>query len=167
MFQIITCSGTGATALLLATEIQRRESEWAASVGNIEVVAIACSLKSDQFYNSLQAYIDKNKILMGISGDHPFRLPTILDSSNCKWIPYGHLHKEIYQTWRYLEAQTDIAFDLTYAPSAWRQLLLHWKSCSHENTVDKYIYLHCGGVEGNTSQLSRYKRKWPSIVHYL
>jgi len=43
-----------------------------------------------------------------------------------------------------------IEFDLLYAPLMWQTLL--------EQTSDKILYVHSGGVSGNESMLERYKR---------
>jgi len=42
-------------------------------------------------------------------------------------------------------------FDLLYAPSMWLALL--------EETKEKILYIHSGGVSGNESMLQRYKAK--------
>jgi len=47
--------------------------------------------------------------------------------------------------------KTGIIFDLIYAPKLWKCLL--------EQTKDKILYVHSGGVTGNVSMLERYKRK--------
>jgi len=44
-----------------------------------------------------------------------------------------------------------VEFDLLYAPSMWLTLL--------EQTTEKILYVHSGGVSGNESMLERYKRK--------
>ena len=44
-----------------------------------------------------------------------------------------------------------IEFDLLYAPSLWKSLL--------EQTNDKILYIHSGGVSGNESMLYRYSQK--------
>ncbi|DAB29555.1 MAG TPA: 1-aminocyclopropane-1-carboxylate deaminase [Sulfurimonas sp. UBA12504] len=54
---------------------------------------------------------------------------------------------EIYK--RLLNA--GIAFDLLYAPLLWQSLL--------EQTQEKILYVHSGGVSGNASMLRRYEKK--------
>jgi 1-aminocyclopropane-1-carboxylate deaminase len=44
-----------------------------------------------------------------------------------------------------------IEFDLLYAPLLWK--------CLHEQTQEKILYVHSGGVSGNVSMLKRYKQK--------
>ncbi len=45
----------------------------------------------------------------------------------------------------------EIEFDLLYAPLLWKTLL--------EQTTEKILYIHSGGVSGNESMLERYKKK--------
>ncbi len=47
--------------------------------------------------------------------------------------------------------KTKIEFDLLYAPLLWKTLL--------EQTDEKILYIHSGGVSGNESMLERYKKK--------
>jgi len=47
--------------------------------------------------------------------------------------------------------KSGIEFDLLYAPSLWMSLLAE--------TQEKILYVHSGGVSGNTSMLDRYKLK--------
>ena len=46
--------------------------------------------------------------------------------------------------------ESGIEFDLLYAPAMWQALL--------EQTEEKILYIHSGGVSGNTTMLERYKR---------
>ena len=46
---------------------------------------------------------------------------------------------------------TGIEFDLLYAPGMWKALL--------EQTEEKILYIHSGGVTGNESMLKRYEKK--------
>ncbi|MEA1983250.1 MAG: pyridoxal-phosphate dependent enzyme [Campylobacterota bacterium] len=53
----------------------------------------------------------------------------------------------------YLKLQkSGVVFDLLYAPSMWEALL--------EQTSEPTLYVHSGGVSGNTSMLKRYERKF-------
>ena len=45
-----------------------------------------------------------------------------------------------------------VEFDLLYAPAMWLTLL--------EQTKEKILYIHSGGVSGNESMLSRYEKKY-------
>lgn len=50
-----------------------------------------------------------------------------------------------------------IEFDLLYAPSMWKTLL--------EQTDEKILYIHSGGVSGNESMLKRYEKKFKISEH--
>ena len=60
--------------------------------------------------------------------------------------PYEEFYKMYNKT---LDA--GIEFDLLYAPSMWESLL--------EQTEEKVLYIHSGGVTGNSSMLQRYAKK--------
>lgn len=60
--------------------------------------------------------------------------------------PYAE-YFEIYKK----TLESGIEFDLLYAPGMWKSLL--------EQTDEKILYIHSGGVSGNESMLKRYKKK--------
>ena len=59
-------------------------------------------------------------------------------------------YKELYTIYKDLY-KNGIEFDLLYAPVMWQTLL--------QQTKEKILYIHSGGVSGNKSMLARYKRK--------
>lgn len=61
--------------------------------------------------------------------------------------PYAE-YFEIYKK----TLESGIEFDLLYAPGMWKSLL--------EQTDEKILYIHSGGVSGNESMLKRYKKIW-------
>lgn len=70
---------------------------------------------------------------------------------------FGKPYKEHYQIWFDLKANMDIEFDLIYTPRTFELLLQ-----SFDNDVELWkntniLYYHCGGVEGNESQIGRYR----------
>jgi hypothetical protein len=70
---------------------------------------------------------------------------------------FGKPYKEHYQIWCDLKANMDIEFDLIYTPRTFELLLQ-----SFDNDVELWknsniLYYHCGGVEGNESQIGRYR----------
>ena len=129
------------------------------------MVAVPCAMKPTQLLASLNEYKEPCKYESEFADR--LVLPTVLDTA-CSWIPFGKLNKELFLTWKYMQEQTDINFDLTYAPSAWRQILHAWNSTPNNgaSSMDNVIYLHCGGQESNLSQLRRYRRKWPDITDH-
>lgn len=64
---------------------------------------------------------------------------------------FAKLYREFYDI--YLELlKSGIEFDLLYSPSMWLALL--------EQTKEKILYIHSGGVTGNESMLKRYEKKY-------
>jgi 1-aminocyclopropane-1-carboxylate deaminase/D-cysteine desulfhydrase-like pyridoxal-dependent ACC family enzyme len=70
---------------------------------------------------------------------------------------FGNPSKVHYEIWADLIKETGVTFDLIYTPMAMEILFESfeydkslWNDCN-------LLYYHCGGVEGNESQLGRYK----------
>lgn len=63
---------------------------------------------------------------------------------------FAKLYKEYYDIYKKTLAG-GIEFDLLYAPGMWKCLL--------EQTNEKVLYIHSGGVSGNESMLRRYEQK--------
>jgi len=59
-------------------------------------------------------------------------------------------YEEFFQLYAKLKS-VGIEFDLLYAPAMWQTLL--------EQTNEKVLYIHSGGVSGNESMLARYSQK--------
>lgn len=59
-------------------------------------------------------------------------------------------YEEFYRVYK-KTLDAGIEFDLLYAPSMWESLL--------EQTEEKVLYIHSGGVTGNSSMLQRYAKK--------
>lgn len=74
---------------------------------------------------------------------------TILNPS--KKYHFAKPYEEFYSLNRRL-LEAGIEFDLLYAPLMWKMLL--------EQTQEKILYIHSGGVTGNRSMLARYKHKF-------
>ena len=64
-------------------------------------------------------------------------------------------YREFYEMYSKLK-ESGIVFDLLYAPSLWMALL--------EQTEEKILYVHSGGVSGNRSMLERYFKKFQDLV---
>ncbi|MCK5110685.1 MAG: 1-aminocyclopropane-1-carboxylate deaminase [Arcobacteraceae bacterium] len=75
--------------------------------------------------------------------------PTILTPP--KKFHFGKLYKENYKIWQELKQQTNIEFDLLYDPIGWQTLLKYQKK--------NILYIHQGGIKGNETMITRYKRK--------
>lgn len=63
---------------------------------------------------------------------------------------FAKVYREFYEMYQKL-LLSKIEFDLVYAPALWINLL--------EQTDEKILYIHSGGVGGNITLLQRYKQK--------
>ncbi|QIR74876.1 1-aminocyclopropane-1-carboxylate deaminase/D-cysteine desulfhydrase [Sulfurospirillum diekertiae] len=79
-------------------------------------------------------------------------VPTILETK--KKYHYGKLYPELFELWKSLKDEMGVTFDLVYDPVGWKVLLEHIASL--DGTP---IYLHQGGILGNSSMIARYVRK--------
>ncbi|WP_024790570.1 MULTISPECIES: 1-aminocyclopropane-1-carboxylate deaminase [unclassified Lebetimonas] len=77
------------------------------------------------------------------------KIPTIL--SPRKKYHFGKLYKNLFEIWNELK-NAGIEFDLLYDP-------IGWESVEYYN-LNNILYIHQGGLKGNISMLSRYKRKY-------
>ena len=90
----------------------------------------------DGVYPTVLGYSDR------LAADHPRR-------------PFGTPCAEHLRLWREM-SQQGVEFDLVYAPRALELLAESFQSCPAFWADANVLYYHCGGVEGNASQLGRY-----------
>jgi 1-aminocyclopropane-1-carboxylate deaminase len=165
-WKILFASGTG-TMAYFAHEYFRQHS---AAGSKVEIVAIPCvgnetTLKQDL----LQLASLESSAISTIS------LPTILSSSQVhgEKLPtrrFGNIYRIHLDIWNELRKQTAVDFDLIYATRAFELILSH---ATLRNIKQKglqldemglkgweidcnLLYYHCGGTEGNPSQLARH-----------
>jgi 1-aminocyclopropane-1-carboxylate deaminase/D-cysteine desulfhydrase-like pyridoxal-dependent ACC family enzyme len=123
-------SGTGATALYLQKHIKNR------------VYTTACVGDSDYL---LEQMIECDNNISNY--------PTIIKTK--QKFHFGKLYKEHIELYKELIDTTDIEFDLLYDPVGFRALI------DNSNILPKdIIYIHCGGIIGNTSMIDRYNHKY-------
>ncbi|QKF81054.1 1-aminocyclopropane-1-carboxylate deaminase/D-cysteine desulfhydrase [Halarcobacter ebronensis] len=123
-------SGTGTTALFLQKNLP------------FEVITVACVGGS--------SYLKKQ--FFHLEKDEKFH-PKIIEMP--KKYHFGKLYKEFYEIWKELKTSTNIEFDLLYDPLGFLALT---SSDYFENK--KILYIHQGGILGNSTMLERYKRKF-------
>ncbi|RXJ68949.1 1-aminocyclopropane-1-carboxylate deaminase [Halarcobacter ebronensis] len=123
-------SGTGTTALFLQKNLP------------FEVITVACVGGS--------SYLKKQ--FFHLEKDEKFH-PTIIEMP--KKYHFGKLYKEFYEIWKELKTSTNIEFDLLYDPLGFLALT---SSNYFEN--EKILYIHQGGILGNSTMIERYKRKF-------
>lgn len=80
----------------------------------------------------------------------PSNYPSIIPKQNQTRFGQPNLHH--LKLWKQLLDQTGIEFDLLYDPTGWETLLQ-----KRYLLPTNIIYIHCGGISGNSSMLSRYK----------
>jgi 1-aminocyclopropane-1-carboxylate deaminase/D-cysteine desulfhydrase-like pyridoxal-dependent ACC family enzyme len=129
---------------------------------DIDVIAIPCVGSSEDLHDQMIA-------LDHVSGIHKI-FPTILphrrdhgniadsiDNNKSSKRIFGNPSKVHYDIWSDLITETGVTFDLIYTPIAMEILFESfeydknlWEDCN-------LLYYHCGGLEGNESQLGRYR----------
>jgi 1-aminocyclopropane-1-carboxylate deaminase/D-cysteine desulfhydrase-like pyridoxal-dependent ACC family enzyme len=128
-------SGTGTTALFL-------QKSFIALDPSISVYTCAV-VGGDKYLSQQFSLLEANIALH----------PTILPSK--KRYHFGKLYPEFLEVWHRLQ-QTGIEFELLYDPLGWLILNEYLRN----NSGEKVLYLHQGGLLGNQSMLPRYKRKY-------
>lgn len=124
---LATPSGTGTTALYLASALPEYTVYTTPCVGDVEYLK-----------TQMLALVDKlpsNLVILSPAKKYHFAKP----------------YKEFYEIYTRLQA-AGVEFDLLYAPKMWLTLL--------EQTDDTILYIHSGGVTGNSSMLPRYEKKF-------
>eukprot|EP01041_Mallomonas_annulata_P004862 gene4862-9690_t len=171
-WKIIVASGTGTTAFFLARHLQQQqqqqeqqfssESMNMISTSNnnnysssnrchIEVIAVPC-VGSDVFLKEQMELLDE------VSGQRQI-FPKILSPKKQRNFAEPCVsHLEI---WSKLTETTGVTFDLVYAPRTWEILLDSWEDDPSMWDGVNIMYIHCGGQEGNESQLGRYRYAVP------
>ena len=124
-------SGTGTTALYLQRYL------------SFDVMTCAC-VGDEEYLQKQFEYLENDNF------------PTILKRE--KKYHFGKLYKEFYEIHKELIKQTNIEFDLLYDSLGWLVFEKYVKENYDENT--KYLYIHQGGILGNTSMIQRYIYKY-------
>lgn len=128
-------SGTGTTALFLQK--------------HLPFPVYTCPTVGDS------AYLQKQWTMVETETTH---FPIILTTA--KKFHYGKLYPELFELWQRLKNEMDVVFDLVYDPVGWSVLLEHLP-----HLQGTPIYVHQGGILGNSSMEERYKRKKTIIKH--
>ena len=138
-WKVLIASGTGATAVYVHERLR-------SSGKDIEVVAIPCV--------GSQAYLEQQMANLADANDR-MSLPIVLNPL-CKHA-FGKPRKELLDIWAEIrDLQAGLDFDLVYAPRAFEIIMDNLNS--HVLEKSNLLYYHCGGLEGNESQMRRYER---------
>jgi len=136
-YQIFISSGTGTTALFLSKALKELNS-------NIKVYTTPCVGGSEYLIKQFKE-LESNKEFY----------PTILDTK--KRYHFGKLYIEFYKIWLELQKELNIEFELLYDPKSWLIIL------ENQDIFNNLIYIHQGGLLGNSTMLKRYKRKYGDL----
>lgn len=180
---MLFATGTGVSAYFAAAYFHRHRTP-------AEAIALPCATSASTLRQDL---LRLDHRLRGATSDDGGGggggLPTVLDTDHAPRRRFGEVHLDHWDLWQALQQQTDMAFDLLYAPRAWELLLAYAAAATTTATAapsvsaaasssataappaasterslrhlwpDHHVlYYHCGGCEGNASQLSRYQR---------
>lgn len=129
--KIFLPSGTGTTALFLQKYLP------------YEVLTCAC-VGNEEYLKKQFLHLNSNE------KEHP----TIVQRT--KKYHFGKLYDEFYENHKKLKKETKIEFDLLYDSLGWLTLInSHY--FKKENTL---LYIHQGGLLGNSTMIKRYKRRY-------
>ncbi|CAM9536383.1 unnamed protein product [Chrysoparadoxa australica] len=135
---VVVPSGTGTTALFLARHLQPH---------GIEVVAIPC-IGDDAYLRRQMERLDRDANAKGV-------FPKILKP--LKKEKFGAPRRELLEIWRALR-QAKLFVDLLYGARAWEVLLEPAALADLWGDEGRVcMYYHSGGLEGVSTQLTRYK----------
>lgn len=156
--------GTCTTALLLSRSIKRiLRDKRIQSADNIKVVVIPC-VGNDEYAMRQMASLDKSLGGRGAEKDMPAILKPRVDARSRGgtkgYLTFGEPTIEILETFDELN-NAGLFLDLLYGAPAWTLMLQHWRSRDDNCplTGRQVLYIHSGGLEGISSQMTRYKHK--------
>jgi len=177
--------GTCTTALLLHREMRKilhRQRQNHEAPLDIQVVVIPC-VGGDEYAQRQMSSLDT---ALGGDGND---LPAILKPSRqhakeknngrknefstkrtknpTRYYRFGNPDIDLLDTYNEMKEEYGILFDLLYGAPAWTILLQHWSDKTAQSSRNdespiagrQIMYVHSGGLEGISSQLTRYKHK--------
>jgi len=134
-------AGTGTTALYLARHLASE---------SIRVVALSCCGPVSYTDAQVRA-LDRVTRAAGA----PRAIPEVMGGAQN--VPFGEPRAELLDIWYELQ-DAGVYCDLTYAPRAWQILFDNWEDPAFHGDGHRLMYVHTGGLEGVSTQLTRYRR---------
>ncbi|CAM9780621.1 unnamed protein product [Ectocarpus sp. 12 AP-2014] len=148
--RVILPAGTGTTALFLARHLVPE---------GIPVLTVPCAGDSGYLYRQM-AKVDRASGGVGI-------FPQCVQETRKRKAAFGVPKRELLEVWRELD-KAGLFVDLLYAAPAWEVIMDSWDTSGSPVSVTpgppvdsepQLMYVHCGGLEGVSSQLTRYKHQ--------
>jgi len=137
-YQIFLSSGTGTTALFLSKALKVLNAK------NFKVYTTPCVGDRDYLIKQFKELEPDSKYY-----------PYILDTK--KKYHFGKLYKEFYILWLELQKSIAVEFELLYDPKSWMIIL------ENRDIFKDLVYIHQGGVLGNSTMLARYQKKYGDL----
>jgi 1-aminocyclopropane-1-carboxylate deaminase/D-cysteine desulfhydrase-like pyridoxal-dependent ACC family enzyme len=164
---VIVPGGTCTTALLLSREVNallRKEEIQQSSHSDaldIEIVVVPCVGSAGYALRQMSA------LDVRTGGNGREDLPKVLKPIGQKrYFRFGEPDEAILDTFTEMQDKYDIYLDLLYGAPVWNIILQHWEASKLDNSSEasllkgrQIMYVHSGGLEGISSQLTRYKHK--------
>lgn len=153
-WKMVMASGTGATAYFAA----RFACE------ELQIVAVPCVGKSE--------YLEKLLLDLTIKfGSIDSKSLHVISTAAVPNRAFAQVTRVHWDLWKTITSCTNIDFDLLYAPRVFeilRSICPKREDGDRESLKSLFsgyniIYYHCGGMEGNPSQIQRYKSRYPGI----
>lgn len=169
--------GSCASAFFLHRELRRAARDVDADPDDVRVVVVPCVGSAAYARRQMRALRDATTTTTTTKDDDD-DLPSVIESPK-GYLVFGEPHRKLLDTWTEM-SEHGVHLDLLYGASAWTTLLQHWRGpymrlpdMNHrgnsgaaaqkrkESPIDgrMVMYVHSGGLEGNASQMTRYKQK--------
>jgi len=153
--------GTCTTAMLLCREInviiKKKSGDDETRTGqnlDIKVAVIPCVGDAAYAYRQMKA------LDVSTGGNGRDDIPEVFKSLNNGYPRFGEPSAGILNTFLEMKDTHGIYLDLLYGAPAWK-LLLQYLTSQRDSPIKgrQVMYVHSGGLEGISSQLTRYKHK--------
>lgn len=160
---VLIPGGTCTTAMLLSRQINALLKKRDTKNDNLDINVVVVPCVGDAGY----ALRQMKALDLSTGGNGRDDVPEILYPLKRKgYFRFGEPDAQILETFLEMKDEYGIYLDLLYGAPAWNIILQHWEASRYgsegETTPIKgrqIMYVHSGGLEGISSQLTRYKHK--------